>query len=269
MMRVSVDGVPLDDAGKRWFVDYATLLPGAAPRSVAKLKLPGRAGPIVARQGWGEGALRLVLDVPPVGAFGGMPTGPVEERVATLQALLSRAESVSVSVDGGASRVAAVTDVQVSDPARLGVNAWQLQATLTLQPFWSEGAAILSAAKSPPGALVFTEWAGSTGDVVDGIMRVKGPLTELSVIGSDGTGASLKTAVSSTQYLFINVATFQAWLSTSATAWTPTTSRVLLDYPAAGPLRLTPEDDGAHLTVTGAGFGTGTEVRLRGKRWWL
>lgn len=136
-MRVLVDGVDLDDLGRRWFLDFSALLPAVAARDVAKLRLPSRSGVTVKPLSWGEGSIKLSVNVPPQKAFGDLPTLPVEERTQQLQALLARASLVTVVVDGK-SLSTSVTDVNISDPVRVGVEAWRVEASLTLQPFWVE-----------------------------------------------------------------------------------------------------------------------------------
>ena len=134
---------------------------------------------------------------------------------------------------------------------------------------------VLSAAQTPPGALTFAEWAGCTGDVQDGVLRLKGPFTRCTVTAQDGSAITVDRPVSASQYVYVDVASMVAWLSSSASAWTPGSTRVLLDYPAEGPLRLTPSSAGVVLTVSGVGFvttGTTAEtsaVALRGRKWWL
>ena len=177
-MKVLIDGADLDDSGRRWFLDFSALLPAVATRDVAKLRLPSRSGVTVRKLSWGEGSIKLSVNVPPQRAFGDLPTLPVEERTQQLQALLARASLVTVVVDGK-SLSTSVTDVNISDPSRMGPSAWRVEATLTLQPFWREAATLTSPVMSP-GSVVFAQWAGSTGDVQDGVLRVKGPLTKCS-----------------------------------------------------------------------------------------
>lgn len=136
-MRVLVDGVDLDDLGRRWFLDFSALLPAVAARDVAKLRLPARSGVTVRKLSWGESTLKVAVNVPPRQAFGAQPVLPVEERTLLLRSILARAGSVTVISDGR-TLSNEVVEVDVSDPVRLGIEAWRLGATLTLQPFWVE-----------------------------------------------------------------------------------------------------------------------------------
>lgn len=270
-MKVLIDGADLDDSGRRWFLDFSALLPAVATRDVAKLRLPSRSGVTVRKLSWGEGSIKLSVNVPPQKAFGVLPALPVEERTQQLQALLVRASLVTVVVDGK-SLSTAVTDVSISEPVRVGPRAWRLEATLTVQPFWREAATLTSPVMSP-GSVVFAQWAGSTGDVQDGVLRVKGPLTKCSIAGRGGV--SFERALTAAQYVYVDVTAFRAWYSTSASAWTPTSTAVLLDYPASGPLVLEPSAAGIALSVAGDGIVTSgtdeqrTGITLRGGRYWL
>ena len=270
-MRILVDDVDLDDSGRRWFLDFSALLPAVAARDVAKLRLPSRSGVTVRKLSWGESTLKVAVNVPPQKAFGVQPVLPVEERTLLLRSILARAGSVTVTSDGR-TLSNEVVEVDVSDPVRVGVEAWRVGASLTLQPFWREVNTLTSPVVSP-GSVVFAPWASSTGDVQDGILRIKGPLTKCSITGRGGV--SFDRSLTAAQYVYIDVAAFRAWYSTSASAWTPTSTAVLLDYPAAGPLVLEPSAAGIALSFTGDGFvtsGTAAEttgITLRGGRYWL
>lgn len=267
-MRLLVDGVPLDDPERRWFLDYSALLPGSAARDVAKLRLTRRDGNVTRRLSWGEGSLKVAVNVPPPRSFGALPVAPVEERVRQLLSVLSRAETVVMETDNGPTRSVQVVEAAVSDPSRLSPTAWRIDATLTLDPFWREGALVASAARTVPGEVVFPEWAGTTGDVQDGVLRVQGPLTEFSAVAVDGTGVSFAHSVSASQYVFMDVARFRGWRG-GASSWSPNNTPVLLDYPPAGPLRLSPTTAGISLSVTAEGATSSTVIILRASKWWL
>lgn len=267
-MRLLIDGVPLDDPDRRWFLDYSALLPASAARDVAKLRLTRRDGNVTRRLSWGEGSLKVVVNVPPPRAFGSLPIAPVEERVRQLLSLLSRAESVVMETDNGPTRSVGVVEAAVSDPSRLSPTAWRIDATLTLDPFWREGALVTSAPVPVPGEVVFPEWAGTTGDVQDGILRVQGPLTEFSAVAVDGTGVSFAHSVSAAQYVFVDVARFRGWRG-GASSWSPNNTPVLLDYPPGGPLRLSPGVNGISLSVAAVGVDSTSKMWLRASKWWL
>lgn len=260
-----VDGVDLCDSAQRWDLLFSSGTTAPAQRRIASLDVFARSGPITRRGGFGVRQLTFGFVVRATG------TTPVESNADILGGLLARAETVTRVVD---LRVmsAQVVEVQVSEPERFSEDLWHLQATLTLQPFWREATTLTSPVMSP-GNVVFDQWAGSTGDVQDGILRVKGPLTRCAITGRGGV--SFDRSLTAAQYVYIDVASFRAWYSTSASAWAPTSTAVLLDYPAAGPLVLEPSAAGVAVSFTGDGFVTsGTEaqktgITLRGGRYWL
>ena len=116
---------------------------------------------------------------------------------------------------------------------------------------------------------VFPQWAGTTGDVVEGVLRVRGPLTNASITARDGSGVSFDVGLAADEYVFIDLATFTGWWGGSED-WEPTGNVVLLDYPAGGPLRVSPESVGLVLTMTGEGFVKGTTaLTVKAEKFWL
>ena len=257
-----VDDVALD--GDDWFLTNATLLPSVASRRVSQLELFRGQGVRTAKGGWGLGSLTVDLVVPEGG------TGSVSSRLRRLQALLAGSSEIRAELDGLPVMACEVVGVDVSDPSRVGIEVWSLQAKFTLQPFWVEGshvndggAGAVTQALTGTGSLVFTQWAGSTGVVRDGILRVSGSATSVSVTASDGTGFTFPQPLTSSQSLFVDVEKFRAWVG-AATDWNVTYSPAWLDWPPAGPLVLKPSSDGVRLTLNG-----GTGLALKGRRWWL
>lgn len=268
MSKFFIDGAPLDDPGGRWVVERSTVLPSVGARDVATLRLPGSSRVITKRLGWAEGAFHVSVAVLPAGWKDGvLPGESAETRVRLVSALLARATTLKI-VDGTVAREVGVISAQVSEPSRVGVDAWQVEAQLTVQPFWSAGSVITAPAATIPGVALFSGWAGSTGDVQDGLLRVKGPATRVAVVAADGTGVSFEKALTRTQYAFIRPSTFEGWVGAAAD-WNPTSTRLVLDYPPAGPLILSPGDAGVQVTVSGDGMTSESAAVLRGKRWWL
>ena len=257
-----VDDSDLMDPAGRWGV-FLRSQPSAPPqRKSAELSLFHRPGVSVERGGWEPRTLALGIGV--------METSEasVEANADALFGLLSRASTVS-RVVGDQVLTAAVVGVDISDPNRVSHSQWHLEAVFRLQPFWSEANAITSAVKLIPGSVTFAEWAGSTGDVVDGVLRVRGPLTRCSVTSADGRGLSFEYELTASQYAFIDPVTMTAWRGGSS-QWTPSANLIPLDYPAAGTLVLTPGGNGVALTVTAEGTDPQTSgIVLRGRRWWL
>ena len=267
-MKFFVDGTALDDVSKRWFIDSGTVLPASAQREVAQLRLARRDGVVHKRLSWGLGSVTVSVVVPGVAAFGSVPTSPVGTRVRAVQAILARATEIRVEDD--LVRTVEVVDVQVSEPARLGSGAWRVEAQFQTQPFWRAEGLVTSPNVLVPatGPAVLAQWAGTTGDVVDGIVRLRGPFTRREVRALDGSGVDVLGTVSSAQYGFVDLATFRAWRGGSG-QWSPSTVSLGLDYPPAGPLRLSPSAEGLVLDIAGDGFDATTSVAVRGHRYYL
>lgn len=254
-----VDGVPLDDPDGRWNILLAS--PPATPskRQVARLELANRSNVFSKRQGWGEGQQRFRLV---------LRGDDVEANADVLVGVLARAENL-VSQIGSRTRQAEVIEVTVAEPERVFADYWLLEVVFALQPFWSEDTVLTSASKLIPGNAVFAEWAGTTGDVQDGILRVRGPLTRCSILAEDGRGLSFEYELTASQYAFIDPVTMTAWRGGSS-QWTPSANLIPLDYPAAGTLVLTPGSSGVALTVAAEGTDDQTSgLVLRGRKWWL
>ena len=254
-----VDGVPLDDPDGRWNILLASPPSTPSKRQVARLELANRSNVFSKRQGWGEGQQRFRLV---------LRGDDVEANADVLMGVLARAENL-VSRIGSRTRQAEVIEVTVAEPERVFVDYWLLEVVFSLQPFWSELGVVLSEVALIPGDVVFTEWAGTTGDVMDGILRVRGPLTRCSITSADGRGLSFEYELTDSQYAFIDPVTMTAWRGGSS-QWTPSANLIPLDYPAGGTLVLSPGADGVALSVTAEGADSETSgLVLRGRKWWL
>lgn len=266
-----VDGVSLDDPQWRWRLLRATVLPGVGAVRVSELELPSLDGVIIDRQGFGPGVVSVSLLVPEAGVSGGKPVEPVDVRLNRLQALLARARVLTRTPEGRPAASVEVIRVAISEPSRVGRARWQVDATLTVQPFWAEDAVLLPTQKTGiPGSVVFSDWLGATGDVVDGVIRVKGPLTRCAIVNPvNGSGVSFISSLSASQYVFVDTRAFQGWRATSAAQWEPSATPVPLDWPPVGRIRLTPADVGLPLSVGGEGLTAASAITVRGKRWWL
>ena len=256
-----IDGTNLENAAKGWGVLFDTSPAMPAQQRSAVFSAWGSSRSVVARGGWEPGSQTLMLIVK------GTATATVEANAAELVGVLSRARELTRVV--GSSRLSVgVQRVAVAEPERLTNSLWRVSAILSLDPFWSEPSTLTANSRGVPGMVVFPEWAGSTGDVVDGVLRFRGPFTSVVVVASDGSGLSFDFEATASQYVFVDVTGFRAWRG-GASAWEPSANRVLLDYPVGGPLVLSSSPDGVRFSVSGDGFGKESAVVLRGKRWWL
>jgi hypothetical protein len=98
-------------------------------------------------------------------------------------------------------------------------------------------------------APTFTNWdvggtlAAGTAPITDAIVRVTGPSTSVTVTDVlTGTGLSWTGSLTAGNYLFMDAANLQAWISATSTQWTKAGTDVSggLSYPGAGPLQLWP-----------------------------
>lgn len=116
--------------------------------------------------------------------------------------------------------------------------------------------------------------AAGSGPVADAVLRVRGPFSVVAVVDdASGTGISWSgTALVSTDYLFVDLATLTARKSTSSSAWTTGGSDVSggLSRQALGSLQLQPTPSIADpaipecsVTVTGTGFAGTTALTVR------
>lgn len=116
--------------------------------------------------------------------------------------------------------------------------------------------------------------AAGSGPVADAVLRLRGPLSVIAVVDdASGTGISWSgTALTISDFLFINLATMTARRSTSATEWTTGGTDVSggLSRQALGSLQLQPTPSLADIavpecsvTVTGTGFGASTALTVR------
>lgn len=263
-----IDGVNLNPESGEWQVSGETPPPTPASQKVSELRLLNRSGVVSRRLGWGEGSQRIVLDV-----LDG-PVSTVESRAAALRTLLARARVLTRKEPGQPEMHVDVVKALVSEPVRLGPKFWRVEAVFSLAPFWRESSTVTSGGLLPSSSVVFDGWAGSTGDVVDAVVRLKGPFTRATV-AQGGRDARFDVARSASQFLFFEPQSFRAWTG-GASAWSPGSNRVLVEYGAGGPLTaLTPGAGGVEVSVSGEGFVTSgdaagrTQVSLRGGRYWL
>lgn len=116
--------------------------------------------------------------------------------------------------------------------------------------------------------------AAGSGPVADAVLRVRGPFSVVAVADdASGTGSSWSgTALLSTDYLFVDLATMTARRSTSSSAWTTGGTDVSggLSRQALGSLQLQPTPSvgdvavpECSVTVTGTGFGATTALTVR------
>ena len=270
-----IDGVALDDPATRWRLERATRLPATANRRVSQLGLPFRDGAIGIRQGMDVGQVGLSVAVLDRDMAGGLwDLAVMDDRRAAIAAMLAGAKTVTWQPGTGRSRKADVIESVVAEPELVGRRGLILSAALTVQPFWSESAPILSASRPlVAGPVTFPEFAGCTGKLADAIIRISGPFTGLTLTAGV-TGVSTTYSLAAGTYFYINTATFRAWTGSLPTSWSPLTLRPI-DYPIGGPIQLWPTLAGdplnmpVSLTVEGTGFTADSTIAIRSRRWFL
>lgn len=125
-----------------------------------------------------------------------------------------------------------------------------------------------------PEVVTLAALGAGTAPVTDAVLRIRGAGSAFSVVDAiTGTGISWSgTALTGSEYLFINMASLTARRSTSSTAWASggTDASGGLSYPAVGPLQIWPRmaaadpaARAARVTVTGTGFDATTALTVR------
>ena len=277
-----IDGVPLDDPAGRWTLNDATRLPAAAVPRVSRLDLPYRDGVIAARQGWAEGHVRLALDLAaddgPHKRAGNYDLSPLDGYRSMLSALIAGGRKLTWRPRLGApSRTTEIIEADIAEMNR--VTDWGvLIASLTVQPFWAEDSAPVTAAVQPVGTgVVFAEFAGSTARLADAIVRVTGPISALAITDQvTKTGITYAPALPAGSRLYYDTASGRAWTSTSTTMWTPGASKADVDWPMHGPLQVWPAPQGPdlaqmapRLAFSGANTSSATGLTIRARRHFL
>lgn len=272
-----VDGVALDDPAGRWALEASTRVPAPAPRRTEVLDLPLVDGAVAVPQGVGTGSVALTVAVwDPDGSHGG-DLAVVDTRVSSLAALLSGASALTWVAGDGRRRATTVVEAAVSEPELRGTRAVSLTASLTTQPGWWSGTHLVSEHPLAGGRIALDALAGCTARLYDAVVRLGGPVTTASLTSPvDGTGVVLDRPLVAGEWVFVDTSPssgLRAWSASSPTAWDGGTPRVL-DYPAAGPLRVVPLLDGDPesmvpvLSVYATGAGAAT-LAVRSRRWYL
>lgn len=268
----SIDGILLDDPARRWLLEKATVLPAGANRRVTLVELPSIDGGVPVTQGMGYGTVTVSVAVLPTALLS------LDALLSAVRGVLANAKVLSRRDSLGVELSTDVVQVVIAEPVLRG-SAATISAVLTTQPFWRAATVLTTTAKTlTTGANTpsFPEFSGCTGKLADAIIRMRGPFTSLQVTSPvDGSGFIAAQTLTSAQYLFIRLADFRAWISTSATDWDGAGTALLLDYPAAGRLQLWPSSAADPLSrpvslkvaLTGAGANTG--IVLQGRRHFL
>lgn len=250
----SIDGISLNDAAGRWFLNRATRRRGVPAVRATNASTPRRHGDaFIPGDAFDTSSMSLGVTVTALDAAGvDGGRAQVEVNLEYITALLlntNRLVRVEQHTAPGVSRVAYARVTAGADPELTGFEAIEYKLLFVLSVpavFWSDpvGPVVSQGpAATVTGALALPLLAGGSAPITDAIIRFKGPFNG-AVAASDpasGAGLSWSGTLTTTQYVFLNADTLKAHISTSATSWAAGTDATSgLDYPPPGPLVLTP-----------------------------
>lgn len=293
-----IDGVSLNDPKNRWFIERTVRRRGVPAKRSRNIQIPGRSGSIwIANSDYEDGTVAISLIVQEydeTGAAGGAAQAAINlenilEIVGQNQKLVSVVENlgsysrktmaeVSTSIDG--SHIGA------------GLKAYRVPIVMSVPgSFWKDGAVTPSfTAPVTNGTTDITvgTLTGSTAPIRDGVIRLTGPINSEVAIRALTRDSNLstvtvadavfKSALAAGQYLYIDLKTFTARRSTSATAWSSGGTDVteFLDYATRGPLQLIPTrfttgstNREVRLRIVAAGTSAASAIEIRAERTYL
>lgn len=219
-----LDGVPLDHPAGCWRLKRGTKrrpLPGV--RAV-NLSVPGRAGdlPVLGldHEATTFGLAFTVYPYTPSGADGGAEQ--MEANLEALGALLGTRHRLMTLkwATGSIVRVAGVTVEATSEPEYFAGAAMVRLTAVVKVPgvYWRDEADSTWAGTMPGAGQIVTPLAGSTGPIVDAVLRVTGPAVQPSVrdVATGGTVAYTGT-VQASQHLLVDCGQLRAAVVTTDT----------------------------------------------------
>ncbi|MFI7705518.1 hypothetical protein [Nonomuraea sp. NPDC049480] len=284
-----LDGVPLDHPAGCWRLKKGTKrrpLPGV--RTV-NLSVPGRAGDLpVLGLDHEATTLALALTVypfTPSGADGGAQQ--MEHNLEALGALLGTRHRLMTLkwVTGSIVRVAEVTVEATSEPEYFPGAAMARQTAVCKIPgvYWRDEADVTWTGTLPGAGQIVTPLAGSSGPIVDSVLRITGPAVQPSVrdVATGGMVAYTET-VQVGQHLLIDCGGLSAAIVTTDTWGLTSGTDVTGDINATGPgsafrwLHLTPamalgdpHSRAVLVDVTALGTSASSVLTIRARRSYL
>ncbi len=293
MPSYTLDGIGLDHPAGCWRLKRGTQrrpLPGA--RAV-RVSVTGRAGelPIVGldHEATSFSLTFVVTGATPAGTDGGFPQ--METNLEALTALLGvRNRLMSLRYQAGPIvRVADVAITAASDPEiNVGAARARLQVVVEVPGvYWRDETVATWAGSANASDQVVTTLAGSTAPIVDGLIRVTGPATNITVKdvatqGAVGLLTSGSNSLMAGQRLLIDAAAMRAALVTTDTwdlsAGTDKTGMISVFGPGSASrwLHLTPAmavgdpfSRAVLLSCTATGTAVASIVEVRARRAYL
>lgn len=249
-----VDGIPLIDPAKRWWLDHQTsrrALPAIRSTSITTPQRHGATfSPGDPLEVTTMGISIVVTDRDADGIPGGV--AQVEANMEYLTALLvnpSKLLRIEQRTAPGETRVAYGTVAVGSEPQPQGSRLLQYLMQFVVRipgVFWSDGAGpqvAMDPAPTATGLINLSNLHGGSAPITDATVSLLGPFNGKASVTDpvSGTGLSWQGTVPAGTYLFLDAKSLRAWTSPSSGAWfSGTDVSSGLDYPPVGPLQLMP-----------------------------
>ncbi len=293
-----IDGVSLNDPKNRWFIERTVKRRGVPAKRSRNIQIPGRSGSIwVANSDYEDGTVAISLIVQEydeTGAAGGATQAAINlENI--LEIVGQNQKLVSVTEVLGTYSRKTMAEVSTSIDAShigAGLKAYRVPIVMSVPgSFWKDGAVTPSfTAPVTNGTTDITvgTLTGSTAPIRDGVIRLTGPISSEVAIRALTRDSNMSTvavadvvfnsALAAGQYLYIDLKTFTARRSTSATAWSSGGTDVteFLDYATRGPLQLIPTrfttgstNREVRIRVVAAGTSAASAIEIRAERTYL
>lgn len=207
----------------------------------------------------------------------GVGQAEAEEAVNAVAAMITQPTLTLTRVSGGvsASAVVKLVSADMDNAFVYGVGSGPV-AVFAIPGVFFRSPVTTSAELAFQSNLVSAEVAtlsGSTGPIIDAVVRISGPCTNPQITDpGTGTGLSWTGSITATQYLFIQPRPLRARVSTNAEHWESggTDVSATLGFPAAGRLQLWPVVQAAtvrrvRISATGSGKTSATKLTVRAK----
>lgn len=274
----TLDGLPLNDATNRWYLNDNTSLRIMPGRMASGASIPGMDGVLPSlRSTFDPGAVAISLTVRSA-SHGVMMAG-----LELLYGVLGQRHKLMPLVHdygNGQVREAMVEVISDISPERLTQELSRLPVVLRVPgAFWRDQATVdaTAALGNSPATGVLTNLAGTTGPITDSLIQIRGAFTSATLTDPvSGDSITIGGGATGTEYVVLDTGnwiarkhTSNSWSTTAGSNWiTNVTSNR-----GSGPMMsLNPDfSTGAgrvQLTTTGAGT-SGALVTVRAKRSFL
>ena len=293
-----IDGVSLKDPKNRWFIERTVKRRGVPAKRSRNIQIPGRSGSIwIANSDYEDGTVAISLIVQEydeTGAAGGAAQAAINlENI--LEIVGQNQKLVSVVENLGSYSRKTMAEVSTSiDGSHIGsgLKAYRVPIVMSVPgSFWKDAAPtanFVAPVVNGTTDLTIDTLKGSSALIREGVIRLTGPIDSevaLRAMTRDSNlstfaaaDAVFKSPLAAGQYLYIDLQTFTARRSTSATAWSAGGTDVteFLDYATRGPLQLIPTrfttgsmNREVRLRIVAAGTSAASAIEIRAERTYL